>query len=92
MRGVVVFIEDGLTYLSCLFNQAEFDKRRPNAFDRCVAASDPEAAIRTSLQDGTSLGIQGTPTFFINGHIFPGAIDLETLELFYARLVPQPAV
>ena len=57
-----------------------------SAFDRCVAIKMPEADIRASLRDGSALQIQGTPTFFVNNHRLPGAIDLTTLEELYSQL------
>lgn len=57
-----------------------------DAFDRCVAARDPEAGIRASIDDGTAAGVRGTPTFFMNGIRIQGALDLDMLEAMAKKL------
>ena len=42
-------------------------------FDGCMAKQTPDAAIRADLAQGQSLGVTGTPTFFINGRELVGA-------------------
>jgi len=33
----------------------------------------PIEVIQADVKEGLSLGVYGTPTFFINGRLFPGA-------------------
>ena len=46
-------------------------------FNACRASGKYATAIAASLQEGTRLGITGTPTFFVNGRIFVGALPFE---------------
>lgn len=55
-------------------------------FDVCYRSRAPEAAIRSSYADGVALGIEGTPTFFINGIRIPDALDLAELESIFAEM------
>lgn len=43
------------------------------AFEACRAATKYKASVEESIQEGTKLGITGTPTFFINGRVLVGA-------------------
>jgi len=56
------------------------------SYDACVAAKQPQAAIRQSLQDGLAAGVQGTPTFFFNGFKFQGAIDPKNFEVIASQV------
>lgn len=42
-------------------------------FDTCLASGQHEAAVYADLEEGSSLGVTGTPAFFINGHSMSGA-------------------
>ena len=55
-------------------------------YDACVVARIPEASIRNSLADGVAAGVQGTPTFFVNGYRVQGALELQDLEDIIAKL------
>jgi len=44
-----------------------------NKFDKCFASDKHDAAIRQDVAEGNSLGVTGTPTFFINGRQLVGA-------------------
>ena len=41
--------------------------------DACIAKQD-ESAVRASMKQGDSLGVNGTPTLFINGERISGAL------------------
>src|SRR5437879_4238974 len=49
------------------------DHRRANApaADR-VNAQRYDGRIQASVEEGTALGVSGTPTFFVNGHRYGG--------------------
>ena len=36
--------------------------------------------LRKDIRDGIKLGIQGTPSFFINGRVYEGSIPVEILK------------
>ena len=54
-------------------------------FDECVAAGVHKATVQRDLDEGTRLGINGTPAFFINGRSLSGALPLEA----FARIVDE---
>lgn len=43
------------------------------AFQQCVAIGKHQSAINRDIQEASSLGITGTPAFFINGRLVSGA-------------------
>lgn len=47
------------------------------AFAACLAAPDTRAAVQRDVQQGTELGLAGTPGFFVNGRELKGAQPLE---------------
>jgi protein-disulfide isomerase len=46
-------------------------------FDQCVATGKYKDAVQKDIEDGARLGVTGTPSFFINGRLVPGAQALE---------------
>ena len=50
------------------------------ALQTCLASDRHDKAILESSQDGTKLGVQSTPTFFINGRRIRGARDAATFQ------------
>jgi protein-disulfide isomerase len=48
------------------------------AFDQCVASGKYKAAVQKDFEEGTRLGVTGTPAFFINGRFVSGAQPLES--------------
>jgi protein-disulfide isomerase len=51
-----------------------------STFDACVAAGKYSSSIEADLQDGTRIGITGTPAIFINGIFVGGAQPAAALE------------
>ncbi len=49
------------------------------AFDACVASDRYLSQIDEDIQTGLRAGVQGTPTFFVNGVQFQGALDEKAL-------------
>jgi protein-disulfide isomerase len=47
------------------------------AFATCAASDKHDATIREAAAQGASLGVTGTPTFFINGRMLVGARPIE---------------
>ncbi len=56
-----------------------------SAFDRCVASGKYKAAVQKDVEEGSSLGVTGTPAFFINGRPLSGAQPLES----FARIIDE---
>ncbi len=51
-----------------------------NQLKTCVASGKHDAAIRKDAQEATALGLDGTPTFYINGYRYGAALPLEALR------------
>jgi protein-disulfide isomerase len=50
-------------------------------FDDCLDSARHEEKVRSDMQDGTSVGVSGTPSLFVNGINVPGgAVSYETLS------------
>ena len=47
------------------------------AFERCLSEGKYQGAVQKDVEEGTRIGVSGTPTFFINGRLFSGAQSLE---------------
>jgi protein-disulfide isomerase len=64
-----------------------------DALHSCMTAPDTKAAVNADLSEGKSLGVESTPTFFINGRPFIGG-DRQSLEQIIrfdlARPQPKP--
>jgi len=49
-------------------------------FDQCLDGGEEIAVVKKDAQEGQRLGLQGTPSFFINGHFMSGAIGFMKLR------------
>ncbi len=49
-------------------------------FDECLAKQEFKAAIDQDIADGGSVGVSGTPAFFVNGHMLSGAQPFEKFK------------
>jgi len=49
-------------------------------FDKCLDSGEQFAGLKKDAQDAQKLGMQGTPSFFINGHFMSGAIGYAKLR------------
>ncbi len=52
----------------------------PQSFDACVANQALFKALNDVRDRGAAFGVQATPTFFINGKKFEGALSLDELD------------
>ena len=65
------------------FSDADLKKRaaalglQSGPFTACLASTRHDDAIRQSMDQGASLGVSATPTFFINGRMQTGAPPIE---------------
>jgi len=50
------------------------------AFDKCVDSGDEAAAVKRDLEEGIRLGLSGTPTIFVNKHVFSGSTSYAVLH------------
>lgn len=56
------------------------------AYKTCVKSEKYRAQVLRDVQDGMALGVRGTPTFFINGVKFEGAIPKAAWETIFDKL------
>ncbi|MDH3444294.1 MAG: thioredoxin domain-containing protein [Deltaproteobacteria bacterium] len=49
-----------------------------SAFDKCFSSGKHVKAVQDDIEEGTRVGVTGTPAFFINGRQITGAQPLET--------------
>jgi protein-disulfide isomerase len=54
-------------------------------FELCLNARTYRSAVQKDIDEGTRVGVVGTPTFFINGRMISGAQPLET----FTRIVDE---
>jgi protein-disulfide isomerase len=50
------------------------------AFDKCLDSGAQAGTVKAQLAESQSLGLQGTPTFFINGRYLSGSATYELLR------------
>jgi protein-disulfide isomerase len=61
------------------------------AFAQCLDSGKEEPAVARDVEDGASLGVTGTPTFFINGRQLVGAQPLTAFQkIIDAELARKP--
>jgi protein-disulfide isomerase len=58
---------------------------KQDLFDKCLTSRKYKAAIQKDLNEAASLGLTGTPTFFINGRELSGAQPLEV----FAQIIDE---
>ena len=66
--------------VSDLKEQARKLKLDTARFDQCLDSGEQAAAVKKDSKEGQRLGLQGTPSFFINGHFMSGAIGFMKLR------------
>jgi protein-disulfide isomerase len=49
-------------------------------FDKCLDSSEKAEVVRVHSAEGQSLGLQGTPSFFVNGRSVNGTLSYESLR------------
>ena len=57
----------------------------------CLKAQD-ETAVKASMKEGESLGIEATPTMFVNGEKIDGALPVEEVRAVLDRALQQAGV
>ena len=51
------------------------------SFDKCLDSGEKAEGVRGGYTEGVSLGLEGTPGFFINGRLFNGILTRDQLHL-----------
>lgn len=63
-----------------------------DAFTRCLSSHAYADEVEQDYQDGLKAGVQGTPTFFINGNRVPGSIPEEVLRSLFERILTKESI
>jgi protein-disulfide isomerase len=50
------------------------------AFDKCLDSGEQSGAVKASTEEAQKLGLQGTPSFFLNGRFFSGIMTYDQLR------------
>ena len=66
--------------ISALKDTAREIKLDQQAFNTCLDSGATVAEITASSQEAQALGVQGTPTLFINGAVYNGALSYDQLQ------------
>lgn len=66
--------------LASLKQNARDLKLDTGSFDKCLDSGEKAAVVKTHVEEAQALGLQGTPSFFINGRFFSGALTYEKLR------------
>lgn len=59
------------------------------AFDQCLDSGQQAAAVEANLQQGLSVGVRGTPGFFVNLTPLPGAYPIEAFQQLIQQELDQ---
>lgn len=51
-----------------------------NKFNSCLDSGSKNSLVQADLDDGTKVGVQGTPAFFINGRLISGAVPFDQFK------------
>ncbi|MGA9529939.1 MAG: thioredoxin domain-containing protein [Terriglobales bacterium] len=65
------------TYLK---EEARTLKLDTDRFDKCLQTGEQRDIVKKDSEEGQQLGLEGTPSFFINGHFMSGAISYAKLR------------
>lgn len=60
-----------------------------SAFDRCVTSGEYADRIESAYREGVDLGVHMVPTFFINGRMYRGAMEVAALDSAVAAALPR---
>ena len=66
--------------VSDLKEHARVLKLDGDRFDTCLDSGKETAAVKKDLEEAKSLGLTGTPSFFVNGHFFSGVVDYAVIR------------
>jgi protein-disulfide isomerase len=75
-----LLFKDKKLEVSDLKQEAKSLHLEEDKFDQCLDSGRESTSVEKDRQEGVKLGLSGTPSFFINGHFFSGAVDYATLQ------------
>lgn len=86
-----LFAQGGILDEAALRKAAKAAGLDETAFAECSRSREGRAAVEASAQDAASLGIEGTPSIFLNGRLIGSSRDFDTLsKLVKAELARRP--
>lgn len=62
---------------------------KTNKFASCYRDQTPSPVIQQSYEEGLALGVSATPTMFINGERYTGAVDSGTIKAIIRQILAQ---
>ena len=74
-------------HIMALAEKAGLDMKR---FENDIDSTEVREAVVRDVQDGDKAGVEGTPTIFINGQRYNGAINLQILKPLLEGALKQP--
>jgi protein-disulfide isomerase len=63
---------------------------KEDLFDKCLTSGKYKETIQKDVNEGASLGLTGTPTFFINGREFSGAQSVQAISQIVDEELSRP--
>lgn len=69
--------EGAASYFNDVAAELGLDK---TAYDQCVTSSNHPENVQASFEEGSVLGVTGTPSFFVNGYMVSGAQPYDVFE------------
>jgi protein-disulfide isomerase len=80
-----------ITLDKAAFDQGTKHNLDSRKLEACISAQD-ERAVRASMAEGDGIGVESTPTLFINGEMMSGALPLEVLRAVLDRALQAEGV
>jgi protein-disulfide isomerase len=76
----ILFETSGKLETSQLKEDAKTLGLNTGEFDKCLDSGAEAAKVQKGVEEAQELGLTGTPSFFINGHFYSGAMKYEALR------------
>ncbi len=54
-------------------------------YEKCVSSEQTAMRVKADIEEGSSVGVSGTPAFFVDGFAVPGGGDMDTLRKIIER-------
>jgi protein-disulfide isomerase len=76
---------------SLAVQQGQAQKLDASKLQACIRAQD-ETAVKASMHEGEELGIEATPTLFVNGEKIDGAQPIDDVRAVFDRALQQAGI
>lgn len=60
------------------------------AYNTCMKSAKYAGRIQASVDEGSKIGVNGTPNFIIGGRLYPGTMPSDTIRALVLSLQPKP--